>query len=282
MSWLRRFSVALLLAAGVIAGIALLERGGGAAPPEAAAVVPFELLESNHMLVRAKINGKGPYQFIFDLGSPIVLLNNRVAEDSGAIKPDAPRSFLFGARGEAEADELQLGDLKAKNVPVIVMDHPALKVISRAFKRPIDGIVGYTFFARYKTTIDYQSLKMTFTPVQFEVRNLMQELPNRLFGPKVARERVLAPGGLWGLKVQGPTDPSAGGVTVAEVLADSPAAAAGMRKGDVLLSIDGRWTTSVSDTFSAASTVPAGRAVPVVVERSGQEITILVRPAEGI
>ena len=31
--------------------------------------VPFEMLPSNHMLVEARINEKGPYHLIFDLGA---------------------------------------------------------------------------------------------------------------------------------------------------------------------------------------------------------------------
>ena len=34
----------------------------------AKAVVPFSMLPSNHMVVQATINGKGPYRLIFDLG----------------------------------------------------------------------------------------------------------------------------------------------------------------------------------------------------------------------
>ena len=49
--------------------------------------MPFEMLASNHMVVEAKINGKGPYRLIFDLGAPITLLSNKAAEASGAIKP---------------------------------------------------------------------------------------------------------------------------------------------------------------------------------------------------
>ena len=43
-----------------------------AAKPDKAktkAVVPFEMLPTNHMLVEARINDKGPYHLIFDLGA---------------------------------------------------------------------------------------------------------------------------------------------------------------------------------------------------------------------
>ena len=55
------------------------------------------MLPSNHMLVRAMINGKGPYRLIFDLGHPITLLSNRASETSGVVKADGPVVPLLDA-----------------------------------------------------------------------------------------------------------------------------------------------------------------------------------------
>ena len=129
--------------AGMHAGLGLAPRAAVAAesPQEAPApqtktekkrtkaVVPFEMLPTNHMLVEARINDKGPYRLIFDLGAPITLLNNRVSEAAGVVKPGTPRSFLFGMRGEAEVNKLQVGELTADKLPVIVLDHPVLKAL---------------------------------------------------------------------------------------------------------------------------------------------------------
>ena len=144
------------------------------------------MLPTNHMLVDARINDKGPYRLIFDLGAPITLLGNRASEAAGVVKADAPRSFLFSMRGEAEIAKLQAGELTAAKLPVIVFDHPVLSALEDMIDRKIDGIMGFTFFARYKTTIDYQAHQMTFEPVDFKVRDLLKDLPERLMGPKVA------------------------------------------------------------------------------------------------
>src|SRR4051794_34506103 len=179
----------------------LSDRPARAADTPGKATVKFEMLPSNHMVVRARINGKGPYRLVFDLGAPITLLSNRASEASGVVKAEAPRSFLFSMRGEAEVKTLEVGDLTARDVPVIVFDHPLLKALGGIFRGRLDGIIGFTFFARYRTTIDYQARTMTFEPVDFEVRDLLKDLPERMAGPKVARRRVLAPAGLWGLSV---------------------------------------------------------------------------------
>jgi hypothetical protein len=245
-------------------------------------VVPFEMLPTNHMLVTAKINGKGPYRLIFDLGAPITLLSNRAGEASGVVEADAPRAFLFGMRGEAEIAKLEASDLTATKLPVIVFDHPVLTALGDAIGRRLDGIMGFTLFARYKTTIDYQTRKMTFEPVDYEVRDLLKELPDRMLGPKVAKQRVLAPLGVWGIRLGRPTggldDP---GVPVAAVDEGSPAQKGGLKPGDVITTLDGRWTASIADVFAAAADAEPGRAAEVVILRDGKEMTLSVTPADG-
>ena len=248
----------------------------------ATATVPFEMLPTNHMLVEARINGKGPYHLIFDLGAPVTLLSNRVSEATGVVKANAPRSFLFGIRGEAEVDKLQVGELTATKLPVIVLDHPILKALEDMTGRQLDGLIGFTFFARYKTSIDYHAHKMTFDPNEYRARDLLKELPDRLMGPKVVRRRVLAPLGIWGLRLGKPTGGlTSSGVPIAEVHGGSAAARAGLKPGDVLISLDGRWTTSIADVFHAAADISPGHEAIAVIDRDGKEQTLTLRPADG-
>ena len=141
------------------------------------ASVPFELLTTKHIAIKIMVNGKGPYRVIFDTGAPVLLLNNRIAKESGVLDKNArPLLFsLFGAAGEAKIKTLQIGDLKATDVPAIVMDHPALEVISK-FLGPIEGIVGFPFFARYKMTLDYQARRLTFVPNGFDPPDVMKAI----------------------------------------------------------------------------------------------------------
>ena len=142
------------------------------------------MLPTNHMLVAARINGRGPYRLIFDLGAPITLLSNRASEAAGVVDAKAPRSFLFGMRGEAKVEKMEVGKLSVAKLPVIVLDHPVLKALGDATNRQIDGIIGFTFFARYKTTIDYHAHQMIFEPIDYQVRDLLAELPARMMGPR--------------------------------------------------------------------------------------------------
>jgi hypothetical protein len=247
------------------------------------AVVPFEVLPTNHMLVKARINGKGPYHLVFDLGAPITLLNNRASEASGVVKANAPRSILFGMRGEAQIEKLEVGDLTVNKLPVVIFDHPFLNVLEKLANRPVDGLIGFTFFARYKVTIDYQARQMTYEPTDYEVRDLLKELPDRLLGPKIARRRIIAPLAVYGLRFGAPSGGLDGrdGVRIAEVLPNSPAAHAGLKAGDVMITLDDRWTTSVADVFRAAARVEPERDVTAVIHRDGKEQTVTIHPATG-
>src|SRR5215831_7627621 len=49
--------------------------------------VPYRLTKPKHILVRAKINGKGPYNFIVDTGAPALFVAVPVARKAG-VKAD--------------------------------------------------------------------------------------------------------------------------------------------------------------------------------------------------
>jgi hypothetical protein len=241
------------------------------------------MLPTNHMLVDARINDKGPYHLVFDLGAPITLLNNQVSEAAGVVKHNAPRSFMFGMRGEAEVRKLEVGELIAAKLPVLVLDHPVLRALGEMTGRRIDGLIGFTFFARYKTTIDYRIHQMTFEPINYQVRDVLKNLSIRLMGPKVAQRRLLGPLGIWGLRLDEPTGGlDSVGVPVADVYGGSAAARAGLKRGDVLITIDGRWTTSITDVFQATGDIQPGQQVVVVIHRDGKEQVVELRPSDGV
>jgi hypothetical protein len=247
--------------------------------------VPFELLKTKHIAVKIKVNGQGPYRVIFDTGAPVLLLNNKVAKASGVLDKNArpPLFSLFGASGEAKIKTLEIGDLKAKDVPTVVMDHPTLELVSK-FLGPIDGIVGFPFFARYKTTIDYQAKRLTFIPSGFEppdVMKMIMETVMSMAGDKPRPPKVLSPAAQWGILLDKDGADSEEGVAIKEVLPGSSAAKAGLEKGDRLLTLDNRWTDSVADAFQAAMQIKPGKDAVVLVRRTGHEMEFTIKPQPG-
>ena len=55
-----------------------------------------------------------------------------------------------------------------------------------------------------------------------------------------------------------------------------------MKAGDRLLTLDGRWTDTLVDLYTAAGYVKPGATVAVVVKRDGKEITLKVKPGAGL
>ncbi len=253
--------------------------------------VPFEMLKTGHITVMVKVNGKGPYKLIFDTGAPLTLVNNKVAKEAGLLEGvQKPLFAPFGSMGEAKIETLQVGDQKASDVSdvaAMVMDHPTVEAIWKAFMKeagPIDGIVGFPFFARFKMTLNYKEKTLTFMPNGYKppdvIKAMTAALTAELTNPETVK--ILSPAAQWGfLPAKDDKDDDAG-VTVKEVFEGGAAAAAGLKAGDRLLTIDGRWTDSIPDLYRAAEYVKPGATAPVTVQRDGKELTLKVKPTTGL
>jgi hypothetical protein len=242
--------------------------------------VPFELLKSGHMAVQVKVNGKGPYRLIFDTGAPLTLVNNKLAREAGLLEGAPKPAFtLFGSMGETRIKTLEVGDQKAEDVAAVVMDHPTVELIANHVG-PLHGIVGFPFFARFKMTIDYQAKTLTFEPNGYKPPDVMKAMLAALMGPSAPI--VLSPAGQWGVLVGKESGDEDEGVDLKEVIPGSAAARAGLKRGDRLLTVDGRWTDSVKDLYEAAGRIKAGTTVVARIKRGGKEMEVKVTPAAGM
>jgi hypothetical protein len=271
-----------LLSLGLLLAVAFPVRADEAVKPM---VVPFEILPSGHMTIMVKLNGKGPYKFIFDTGAPLTLLNSKVADEAGILKAGPkPTVSLLPSAQQVKVKEVDINGLKVEDMQAVVMDHPTVKAISDAFEKEagtIYGIVGFPFFARYKTTIDYQARTLTFTPNGYKPTDVMlaliAELTRSDNGP-----RVLAPAALWGMTAAKADNDEMDGVVIKTVLPGGAAALGGLKPGDRLLTLDGRWTDTLADLYTAAGAVKPGKEVTVKVRRDGKDLTLKVKPVSGL
>ncbi|HZZ78760.1 MAG TPA: PDZ domain-containing protein, partial [Gemmataceae bacterium] len=172
---------------------------------------------------------------------------------------------------------------KAENITAMVLDHPTVQAISSVVG-PLEGILGFTFYARYTMSIDYEKKLITFEPNTYKPGNVMEAMMARMMAPKSVREapRILAPAGMLGMKVEKAKDDIAAGVLVKEVMPASPAAKAGFKAGDRLLTLDGRWTDSVADTYLAASHVRTGIATLAQVLRGKELLKLSITVRAGL
>jgi hypothetical protein len=255
--------------------------------------VPFEMLAkgrnfSGHIAVQVKINGKGPYRLIFDTGAPTMLLTSKIAKESGLIGPGAKKPAArgpFAMPGQVTIGKLEIGGVTASDVPAVVLDHPTVKAIADVFG-PIEGIVGFPFFARFKTSIDYQAKEFTFVPNGYKPADVMQTLMTTLMTRsrdrgKAPPPKMLVPAAQWGLRFDKPDSDTEPGVVVAEVMPESAAAQSGVLSGDRLLTLDGHWTDTLADVFTAAAAIKAGQKVELKLARNGAEMRIRMAPRDG-
>src|SRR5262245_4214700 len=104
----------------ILAGLMLLAPQGGAddakkeKDKEEQFQVPYRQTLTKHILVRVKVNGKGPFNFILDTGAPAVFLPTKMSEKLG-LKPDA--------KGWADLDKLEIeGGVAVSMARAHVMD----------------------------------------------------------------------------------------------------------------------------------------------------------------
>ena len=276
-----------VLAASVLT-IALAASLQAQAVPDAKPIkVPFKLLPSRHMLIEVSINEKGPYKLIFDTGAPLNIVTSRLGKETGLSKKGGGlAALLSGGLDQVEIGTMTLGDASAKKVAAVVIDHPTVKAISDAFSAeygPIDGIVGFPFFARFATTVDYQKKELSLSPREYKPGNYIEDLTKSLSeaSENAGKAKVVGPAGWWGYTLTKAKSDEEPGVTVGEVYEGTPAAKAGLKAGDRVLTIDGRWTDSLGDAHVAVSLVKPGRNADVTLTRDGKALTLGVTPTVG-
>jgi hypothetical protein len=239
--------------------------------------VPLQIMRTRHIAVQVKLNGKGPYRMILDTGSPVTFISRKVAKELGLISADAAnRPVLMGMGGQSTVKTVEVGGAVAKNLGILILDHPVISLVSEV-EGPIAGIVGFSFFARFKTTIDYVASQVSFAPSAYVPEDAIQGIMARLFNAG-SKPPVIAPAALWGMDVE----PANGVVLVARVYPDGAAHEAGIKPGDRIATIEGRWTDTLNDCFAAASYVKPGQTAEVNIVRNGSSLSLSVRPRAGI
>ena len=263
--------------------------------------VPYRVTNTNHFLVRVRINGKGPFNFLVDTGAPALYIATETARKIG-LEPAQDEFWTPVDRLDFEGGA-RLTDIKAR------VEDPFQLVGMNALGLPgasIDGILGFTVLARFRLELDPTRDRMTWTRLDFEPAEPPGAAAGRPAtrpagrgpgdeparppgqGPRAATggkqpEDQLHPRGFLGLEL---AEATAGEVRVAGVLADSPAARAGVRAGDRLVRVLDREVTSIKAAREAVAAVrpddrvTAGR--PPRRRGRGTELTLTLTAGEGL
>jgi len=140
---------------------------GGAAET----TLPIQII-NNHIYGNAKVNGKGPFQFIFDTGGHNIIAPP-LAKELG-LKVEGQLAGTGAGEGAVEGGlvngmQLEVGQASVKNQIFIVFPLDKLGDIEGI---PMPGMVGYETFRRFVTRIDYGAHTLTLIdPKRFNPKN---------------------------------------------------------------------------------------------------------------
>ena len=251
--------------------------------------VPYQLTNTKHVLVRVKLNGKGPFNFVLDTGAPALFLSEAAAEKAGIEKKKT---------GFAEIGKLEIeGGVALEKVPCRVEDPfqiTGMNKMNVAGMR-LDGFMGFSVLARYRITYDFTDSHLLWEPLDWtppEVYGLrmpggkapkemeamvgLTGLATALIGKRP--DAVLEYRGLIGLELETKGDV----VFVTRVVKDSPAAAAGLMSGDQIVEFDGKDIDTLKRLLDLAGKQKAGTKTNIKVKRGGQEKSFEIETIQGL
>ena len=278
---------------GILAVIAGVLPVRAADPPakekDAAAVeVPYRLTDTKHVLVRAKLNGKGPFNFILDTGAPAVFIPKKVAKKIG---------LEVDAKGWGDFDSFELeGGLKVAKARTRVEDLFQLEGMNGMGLAGVElhGVIGYNLLARYRITYDFTQDKLKWVPLDFEPPaikavgkggegqgglDMMGTVAKMLAGFMGIKPNFeIHPAGFLGVEFE----EKKSGLFIASVFKDSPAEKAGFKAGDQLDSFRGSSLDDLGDFRRAITKTRPGDDVKAILRRGDDKKTVTITLGKGL
>jgi serine protease DegQ len=251
--------------------------------------VPFTLTDTQHVMVRAKINGKGPFNFIIDTGAPMLFVSIPVAKKIG-IEGDK-KGWTTLDRFEMEGGVVQEKVKCRVETPFQLEGMNALGLAGAE----LHGIIGYTVLAHYKMEFDFTRDKMKWVQLDFEPP---QPQPVKLkdgsgmAGLEMIGSLMKFVSALSGIRPGPPPVPRGflgfsttrkdNVVVVQSLVAEGPAAKAGLKTGDVLLQIQDNDIKSSKDVLTRTANIIVGQSVRLGIQRGEEKRDITITAGDGL
>jgi hypothetical protein len=255
-------------------------------PDSKAFHVPYRLTGTNHVLVRVKIDGRGPYHFILDTGAPALFVAKSVCAKHG-VKANRDGWGTF------ERFEIE-GGVVLKEFKGRVEDPFQIEGMNSMGLAGVQlhGIIGYTVLARYRLEFDFTKHKMGWQPLAFDppapfglgpqpaseasAFGPMVKVFSAFLGKKPPTEISLR--GFLGLRLADDDY----GVAVKAVLPGSPAATAGLKPDDRITQFQSRGVKTAAAVYRAASKLAPDETIKLSIVRAGVARVLEVKAGKGL
>lgn len=127
--------------------------------------IPFKLIR-NLVIIKLKINGNGPYNFIMDTGAGIMIITDPGLADSLNIPCNKVLKLTGCANGadyEAHVTSVlnvQIPGLKSYNVEAAILEKDEFQ-LSNYVGMPVTGLLGYEFFDNLAVKVNFEDSTLT-------------------------------------------------------------------------------------------------------------------------
>lgn len=252
-------------------------------------VVPFDL-RSSVIFVKGSIGDVDDLNFIVDTGASVTVVKPATARKLGLVKQGDRLGGLLAAPTFKTVESIGSGKAIVRDLPVAVMNVPQADLPLFLQGISYDGILGYNYLSQFVVTIDYKKRTLRLEPNDYTPEDPREALKlpfGRREEPKKAEPPSPPPPAVHvGISYATLGDDVAneigldGGVVVRGVAPDSPAARAGLRKGDILQEIDGRRVRRAQDYQKILATLKPDEDVTFGLVRDRKDLELTVTPTE--
>ncbi len=240
-------------------------------------------------MVRVKLDGKGPFNFILDTGAPALIMTEAVAKKTGAeLDKRGWGKFKLDIEGGLNVPE-------AKGIALDMFQLKGMNAMGFAGVE-LHGVIGYNILAKFRIQYDFTKDKLVWTPLDFEPPALKRISDGGDKGDQGGLEMIgnmmkflaplmgmtpnfnLKPRGFLGVQLEQRKDE----VFVKSVVKDGPADKAGIKTGDQIEFAKSGDVDSVEDVLKAVSKLGEGDKVKIRIKRDGAKKEFTIELGKGL
>ncbi len=132
-------------------------------------VLPFSYRNNANPVIPVMVNGKGPYRFMFDTGSPgLIKLDEALAKELALSVVDSVRADDGSGRGVQVFPVVQLDSVKLGHYAILYPQAMVRSYNRRPGEELIDGVMGVAFFPDVTLSLLFSTNQLRISQLSLE------------------------------------------------------------------------------------------------------------------